>query len=331
VRRFVDTLVGATAAVALVGAALAIVVTLAAALGGEVSAGRTLTAVAAAVVAALIIRFVPAPRLLAGYSAIVYVVLFAPILVVVIYAFNRGRSVTVFEGVSTRWFGEALRDVTITSAVERSARIALFSALISVTVGTAAALVLARARAVARVPIEAMVLLALVVPELVIAVSLLLFFVDGGFALGDPTMVISHSLFGTAVVVLIVRSRYASVGRSLEHASADLGAGPWATLRQVTLPPLAPAILAGALLAFTFSFDDVIGSQFTSGAGNQTWPLRILSALRFGLKPDINATATMMLGVTIVGLVAAGLLLRLASRQQAGFGAPTDAGREQTA
>jgi ABC-type spermidine/putrescine transport system permease subunit II len=322
VRKAANALLSGILAVVLVSAVVVIVVTLAAMLRGDMTPGRAVGAAVAASVLALVLRLVPAPRLLAGYSALVYVILFAPIVVVIIYAFNGGTSVTVFERLSFRWFGEALGDVTITSAVERSARIALLSSMVSVTVGTAAAIFLARAQTRVRLPVEGVVLLAVVVPELVIAISLLLFFVDGGFALGDATMVISHSLFGTAVVVLIVRSRYASMGRALEQASADLGAGFWATLRQVTLPPLAPAILAGGLLAFTFSFDDVVGSQFTSGAGNQTWPLRILGALRFGLKPDINATATMMLGVTAVGLVAAGLLLRAASRRQSGGAHP---------
>lgn len=317
-RRLARATASAAAVLLLVSAVVLVLVTVAAAVRGDMTAERAAGGVIGVGLIGLLVRFVPAPRLLAAYSALVYVILFAPIVVVIVYAFNGGTSVTVFERVSLRWFGEALRDVTITSAVERSARIALLSSLISVTVGTAAAIFLARAQARVRLPVEGVVLLAVVVPELVIAISLLLFFVDGGFVLGDATMVISHSLFGTAVVVLIVRSRYASIGPALERASADLGAGPWATLRQVTLPPLTPAILAGGLLAFTFSFDDVVGSQFTSGAGNQTWPLRILSALRFGLKPDINATATMMLAVTVVGLLAAGLLLRRGASRQYG-------------
>lgn len=316
-RRLRRAAVAALGTSAIVAGIVAFVVMLTRAVEGNVSLAGLLIGLLAGAAAAVALRLVPSPMLLAGYSALMYVILFAPIVVVVVYAFNAGRSVTVFQGVSLRWFGEALNDQTITSAVWRSARIASFSALVSVAIGTSAALVLARAKARIRAPLEGVALLALVVPELVIAISLLLFFVNGAFALGDATIMISHSLFGTAVVVLIVRSRYSTIGPVLEQASSDLGAGPWATLRQITLPQLAPAILAGALLAFTFSFDDVIGSQFTSGAGHATWPLRILSSLRFGLRPDINATATMMLGVTIVGLVAAGLLLRGSRRPTA--------------
>jgi ABC-type spermidine/putrescine transport system permease subunit II len=134
-------------------------------------------------------------------------------------------------------------------------------------------------------------------------------------------MFLGHTIFNVSLVTLIVRARFASMGDHLEQAAADLGAGPWATFRQVTLPRLAPAVLAGGLLAFTLSFDDVILSSFTSGAGNQTWPLRVLNAVRFGLKPDVNATAAMMLAVTLVGLVAAAVVLRVSARRQGAKGA----------
>jgi ABC-type spermidine/putrescine transport system permease subunit II len=123
-----------------------------------------------------------------------------------------------------------------------------------------------------------------------------------------------------SLVLLIVRARFISMGDSLEEASRDLGAGPVATFRQVTLPRIAPAVIAGGLLAFTFSFDDVVISNFTSGAGNETWPLHILSALRFGLSPELNAAATLMIGVTFVGLALAALALRAGSRRTGGGG-----------
>jgi len=129
------------------------------------------------------------------------------------------------------------------------------------------------------------------------------------------TMFLAHTIFNASLVLLIVRARFVSMGSTLEEASMDLGASPLATFRQVTLPRLAPAILAGGLLAFTFSFDDVIISNFTAGAGAETWPLRVLSGLRFGLRPDLNAAATMMLGVTLLGLGGAALALRASARR----------------
>ena len=168
--------------------------------------------------------------------------------------------------------------------------------------GTAAALALSRVSRKVRDPFDVLVFLTLVVPELVIAVSSLIFFVNVGFELGLVTMFIAHTVFNASLVMLIVRARFVSMGSTLEEASLDLGASALATFRQVTLPRLAPAIVAGAMLSFTFSFDDVVISNFTSGAGNDTWPLRILAGLRFGLRPDLNAAATMMLGITLVGL-----------------------------
>jgi ABC-type spermidine/putrescine transport system permease subunit II len=193
------------------------------------------------------------------------------------------------------------------------------SALVATVFGTAAALALAKADRRIRAPFDVLAFLTLVVPEIVIAVSTLIFFVNLSFSLGLLTMFLGHTVFNVSLVMLIVRARFVSMGSTLEEASMDLGASALATFRQVTLPRLAPAILAGAMLSFTFSFDDVVISNFTSGAGNDTWPLRVLAGLRFGLRPDLNATATMMLGITLLGLTATALVLRRAARTQ---GAP---------
>jgi ABC-type spermidine/putrescine transport system permease subunit II len=269
---------------------------------------------AAAVV--LVPRALSVARLLGGYSALVYCFLFAPILVVVVYAFNSGSNVADFAGFSTRWFGRALEDDSITSAVARSVQIGVSSALVATVFGTAAALALAKADRRIRAPFDVLAFLTLVVPEIVIAVSTLIFFVNLSFALGLLTMFLGHTVFNVSLVMLIVRARFVSMGSTLEEASMDLGASALATFRQVTLPRLAPAILAGAMLSFTFSFDDVVISNFTSGAGNDTWPLRILAGLCFGLRPDLNATATMMLAITLLGLTATALVLRRAARAQ---------------
>jgi len=303
------------AALAVVAGAIAVVSLVAGLLGGELSAGRVVTAAVLGGLAVLAVRLVPVPRLLGGYSALVYLVLFAPILVVVIYAFNAGRIVTVWDGFSARWFGEALRDEEITAAILRSVQIALASAVVATVFGTAGALALSRVRPRIRIPFDVLVFLTLVVPELVIAISALIFFVNAGFELGLVTMFLGHTVFNASLVLLVVRARLVSMGSTLEEASQDLGASPLATFRQVTLPRLAPAVMAGALLSFTFSFDDVIISNFTAGAGNETWPLRILAALRFGLSPELNAAATLMLAVTLLGLGVAALLLRRAARE----------------
>ena len=305
-------------ALAFVAGIIAVVLFLAGLAGGDVSVRGLVGLVLGAAAIVLVPRALSLPSLLGGLSALVYVFLFFPIVVVVVFAFNSGANVADFAGISTRPFSRALDDDTITSAIGRSVQIALASAVVATVFGTAAALALSRVSRRVRNPIDVLVFLTLVVPELVIAISALIFFVNTGFELGLVTMFLGHTIFNASLVLLIVRARFVSMGSSLEEASRDLGASALATFRQVTLPRLAPAIVAGALLSFTFSFDDVVISNFTAGAGNDTWPLRILAGIRFGLTPDLNAAATMMLAVTLLGLGGAALILRRASRTQGG-------------
>jgi spermidine/putrescine transport system permease protein len=255
-------------------------------------------------------------RLLRGYALLVFAFLYAPIAIVVVFAFNGGRQVLNWEGFSTKWFGEALSDPTITEPFRNSLLIGLVNAVVACVLGTALALALPRMHRALRVPLDALVYMTLVTPEIVFGISALIFFVQAGnwlglgSILGLKTILIAHVVFNASVVALIVRARFVGMGQSLEEASFDLGAGPLATFRQVTLPRLAPAILAGGLLAFTFSFDDFITSFFVSGAGTTTLPLRIFSSLRFGVSPIVNATAVMILALTLAAVVLAYLVLR---------------------
>jgi spermidine/putrescine transport system permease protein len=255
-------------------------------------------------------------RVLRVHAVLVYAFLYGPILVVVALAFNGGRQVLYWEGFSTKWFGRALRDPTITEPLRNSILIGIGNALIACVLGTLLALALARMRPWVRAPLDALAYMTLVTPEIVFGISALIFFVQAAIwagidsPLGWQTILIAHVVFNTSVVALIVRARFVGMGQTLEEASYDLGAGPLSTFRQVTLPRLAPAILAGGLLAFTFSFDDFITSFFVAGAGTTTLPLRIFSSLRFGVSPAINATAAMMLGLTLVAIVVAYLVLR---------------------
>jgi ABC-type spermidine/putrescine transport system permease subunit II len=249
-------------------------------------------------------------RLIGGWATLVYVFLYAPILVVIVYAFNGGRQVLNWEGFSTKWFGEALSDPTITEPLKNSLVIGVGNALVACVLGTALALALSRLRPRLRAPIDGLVYMTLVTPEIVFGISALIFFVQAGVPLGLTTILIAHVVFNASVVALIVRARVVGMGEAFEEASYDLGAGPLSTFRQVTLPRLAPAILAGGLLAFTFSFDDFITSFFVSGAGTTTLPLRIFSSLRFGISPVVNATAVMILALTLAAIVLAYLVLR---------------------
>jgi ABC-type spermidine/putrescine transport system permease subunit II len=268
-------------------------------------------------------------RLLGGYAVLVYLFLYAPIAVVVVFAFNGGRDVLYWQGFSTKWFEVALRTPEITNALKLSVLIALGNAIVACVLGTMLALALPRMRSWVRAPIDALAYMTLVTPEIVFAIAALVFFVQAGGRLpwvenplGWQTILIAHVVFNTSVVALVVRARFVSMGQTLEEASYDLGAGPLSTFRQVTLPRLAPAILAGGLLAFTFSFDDFITSFFVTGPTSETLPIYIWGQLRFGVTPAINATAAMILGVTLVAIVVAYLVLRRTGQEREGAGIP---------
>jgi ABC-type spermidine/putrescine transport system permease subunit II len=249
-------------------------------------------------------------RLLGGFAVLVYAFLYLPIGIVVVYAFNGGRQTLVWDGFSTRWFGRALHDEVIRDALRNSLVIAAGNAVVACVLGTMLALALARMRPGVRAPFDALVTMTLVTPEIVFGIAALVFFVEAGVTLGLGTILLAHVVFNASVVALVVRARFVGMGQTLEEASFDLGAGPLATFRQVTLPRLAPAILAGGLLAFTFSFDDFYTSFFVSGAGTTTLPLYIFSSLRFGVSPVVNATAAIMLGLTLVAVILAYAVLR---------------------
>jgi ABC-type spermidine/putrescine transport system permease subunit II len=268
-----------------------------------------------------------ARRAFGVYSALVYFYLYLPIVVVVVLAFNGGKQVLNWEGFSTKWFGEALADETITEPLRNSLVIAAGNAVIACAIGTALALALSRLAPRLRTPIDAVVYMTLVTPEIVFGISALIFFSQAGIPLGLNTILFAHAVFNISVVALIVRARFIGMGQDFEEASYDLGVGPLSTFWHVTLPRLAPAILAGGLLAFTFSFDDFITSFFVSGAGSPTLPLRIFSSLRFGVSPIINATAVMILALTLVAIVVAYVVLRRTERER-GAGGPVVPGLE---
>ena len=249
-------------------------------------------------------------RLLSVHALLVFAFMYLPIAIVVAYAFNGGRQVLVWDGFSTRWFGEALRDDVIRDALRNSVVVAAGNAIVACVLGTMLALALARMRPALRAPFDALVTMTLVTPEIVFGIAALVFFVEAGLGLGLGTILIAHVVFNASVVALVVRGRFAGMGQTLEEASYDLGAGPLSTFRQVTLPRLAPAVLAGGLLAFTFSFDDFYTSFFVSGAGTTTLPLFIFSSLRFGVSPVVNATAVLVLALTLVAVVVAYVVLR---------------------
>ena len=281
-------------------------------------------------------RRLTAKHAFTAWAVVVYGFLFLPILVMAIFAFNKPSSaamagfhgsnicgipptqignITVWNGFTACWFSAGLHDPTYIPAIVTSLQIAAEAALISTVLGLCAALALARMKPRLRAPFDALVYLTLVVPEIVIAVASLIFFVQArnyfhAFpSLGKGTILIGQVVFNASVTMLIIRARFVGMGDVLEEAAYDLGSGPLATFRQVTLPRLMPAIVAAALLSFTFSFDDYVVPAFTNGTTN-TWPIVLYSAVRFGLTPAVNALATIMLGITLAAVIGTAVVLR---------------------
>ena len=256
-------------------------------------------------------------------AALGFVFLYAPMVSLVVFSFNDNRLVTVWSGFSTRWYGELFRDAQILGAAWISLKIAFVSATLATVLGTLAALVLARfGRFRGRLLLTGMAAAPLVMPEVITGLSLLLLFVSMEMTLGWPdgrgmtTVIIAHTTFCLAFVTVVAQSRLRDMDESLEEAAQDLGAGPVRVFFDITLPVIAPALVAGWLLAFTLSLDDLVIASFVSGPGASTLPLVIFSKVRLGVSPDINALATII--IAIVGLavaIAGALMYRQAGRR----------------
>ncbi len=280
-------------------------------------------------------------RLTRLYTALVFAFLFLPILIVVVYSFNAGRHVTDLIGFSTKWYSEAWSDRFLMDALGNSLTIATTTAVLATILGTASALAMDRLGPRKRWLFELLTYVAIIVPGIVIGIATLIFivtaldwvnpwiayFTAGGgpeLGLGTASVVAAHTLFTMAIVNVLVRTRMRGMDRTLLEASEDLFATPWRTFRQVTLPMLLPAIVAGALLAFTFSFDDFIIAFFTSGQ-DQTVPIYLFASIRRGVSPEVNAIATVLLTVTILAMLTRGG--RLPARPAAGGGDRGSRGR----
>jgi putrescine transport system permease protein len=242
--------------------------------------------------------------------------LYGPILSVIVYSFNASRLVTVWGGFSTRWYGALLDNDQIKDAALTSLEIALMGATGALILGTLAGFALARYRRFwGRTLFAALLTGPLVMPEVIIGLSLLLLFVALEQATGwprgrgVPTIVIAHVTLGMAYVSVVVQARLASFDRSLEEAALDLGARPWKVFAVITLPLIAPALLAGWLLAFTLSLDDLVIASFTTGPSATTLPMVIFSSVRLGVSPQINALATLLLVFVAVAIVIAARVL----------------------
>ncbi|WP_041436372.1 ABC transporter permease [Thermomicrobium roseum] len=248
-----------------------------------------------------------------------FIFLYAPIIVMSIFSFNASRQMQVWMGFTLDWYARMIADERVRVAAQNSLVIALVSTIVSTVIGTLSALALERTRFRVKRMYEAAMYLPIIVPEIVMAIALLVFFnlaftwLDQFFGLklkfGLGTITIAHIAFSFPFVAVVVRARLADFDRTLEQAAQDLGANEWQTFRHITLPLLMPGIIAGALLAFTLSIDDFVITFFTAGVGSTTLPLEIYGRVRRGITPDVNALSTVMLLASIV-LVLGSLLFQ---------------------
>ena len=261
------------------------------------------------------------PRFLAVFTALVFVYLFMPILVVFWYSFNSRKSTQIFGTFSLTWYQTLLNDPVMKGSLFASIQIALVTMVVSALLGTLLAFGLVRARSRLNRPTDVMMLLNLVSPEIVTAIALLLVFTQLGLTLDLTTVMLGHITFSIAYVTIIVRARLASMNKEVEEAALDLGATNLQAVRLVTLPLLWPAIIASGLLVFVMSFDDFVTSYFVSGIGIVPLPVRIYSAIHNGVTPEINAVGTVMMVITIsIVLVALALFARQRNAQLAFLG-----------
>lgn len=243
------------------------------------------------------------------WTALMFLFLFLPIFVIVIYSFNGGRNLYVWTEWSAHWYAEALGNSRAIGALWVSLQTALANAVIAVVLGVFAGIALARRKGAWTGPYLALIFVILCIPELVSAIGQMIWLDRIGLFNGLARLSIGHSLFNTAVVALVVKARAEGMGETLEQAAADLGARPWRSFLDITLPIMFPAVFAGLLLSFTFSFDDVIISLFVQRPGTSTFPIYILSSMKAGLKGDVAALAVMTLILSFVGIGVAALLL----------------------
>jgi putrescine transport system permease protein len=237
--------------------------------------------------------------------------LYLPILLLIVYSFNASQLVTVWAGFSTKWYGELLRNDAMLSAAWVTLRVAFLTACMATVLGTMAAYSLVRYRQfMGRTLFSGMIFAPLVMPEVITGLSLLLMFIAMGMERGIFTIVLAHTTFAMCYVAVVVSSRLVTFDRSLEEAALDLGCSPLDAFLSVTLPNIMPAVLAGWLLAFTLSLDDLVIASFTTGPGATTLPIKIYSAVRLGVSPEINALSTILVSLVAVGVIAASIMER---------------------
>jgi spermidine/putrescine transport system permease protein len=251
-----------------------------------------------------------ARRLLATWTGFVFLFFYLPIAILVLFSFNQSRLNIVWTGFTLEWYAALWRDSVLVRTLKNSLIVAAATTILSVLLGTAGGWLLYRYRYRGTSFLETLVFLPMIVPEVILGVSLLILFVTIGLELGYTTIIISHVTFSFPFVMAAIQARLAGLDPSLEEAALDLGATPWQAFMKVLVPYLMPAIVAGALMAFTLSLDELIVTYFTASAGTRTLPLEIFGRVKKGLDPSLNAISTVFIVFTLLSLVATEALRR---------------------
>ncbi|MEJ8545613.1 ABC transporter permease [Brevibacillus borstelensis] len=233
------------------------------------------------------------------YASFIYLFLYMPIAILILYSFNQSKLNAVWTGFTFDWYVKLMQNSDVLEAMKTSLIVALIGTLAATMIGTLAAVGMYRYHFRGKTALDAMLYLPIVIPEIVMGISMLALFAQLKVPLGYFTLIAAHITFSVPFVVVVVRARLAGFDKSIEEAAMDLGATPWQTFVKVTMPVIAPGILASAMLAFTLSLDDVIISFFVAGPASATLPLKIFSMVKFGVTPEINALSTLMLVVTL--------------------------------
>ncbi len=269
---------------------------------------------------------------MAGNAWVVYVFLYAPIVLLIVFSFNENSNVAIWTEPSFKWYGEMVRNSNVMGALRNSLIVAAVSTIVSTVIGTMLAIALERYRFRGRGALDGLAYLPIIIPDVTMAVMLLIFFFQAFGIINDligvqlktglGTITLAHIAFSISFVAVVVRARIAQLDSSLEEAAADLYANRWQAFRRVTLPLIAPGVAGGALLALTVSLDDVVVTQFVSGSGATTLPVYVFGLVRRGVTPLINAVSTVML-VASMFLVAVSLIFQRGAEVRGAI--PTDA------
>lgn len=249
------------------------------------------------------------------YLSVVLIVLYLPILMVVIYSFNAGRTIGAWQGFTTGWYTRLFQNALMADALKNSLILAALSSAAAGVIGTLGAVGLARGRLAAGSAIESLATLPMMIPELVLGMAYLALFTAVGFRLGMAALVLTHTTFCVPYVFINVKARLTGMDPAIEEAARDLGASPMRVLRDITLPLITPSVVSGMMLAVAMSLDDVVISFFVTSAETTTLPLKVYTGLRSGGTPEINALSTLMLGAIFI-LVALRELIGVRSERQ---------------